>query len=376
MSSPLDRLGDEERAKTEATSMPGWTDPMLATLTHDPFSDPDWIYERKLDGVRLLVFKDAGSQDPHGGGIRLMTRNRKNRNATYPELVDALAPMEGPGFIVDGEVVAFTGGKGGSGRLTSFSRLQDRIHVEDEGEARERAKRVAVHLYLFDILWVDGADVTGLPLRTRKRLLHAAVDFDGPIHFTPHRNEEGVAYWKEACRRGWEGVIAKDARSTYVHSRSTKWLKFKCVHRQEFVVGGFTEPDGERVGFGALLLGTYEDGKLVYRGKVGTGWDDETLRDLRSRMDRLERKTTPFNAAPEAVGEGDGGGGETGGKGPGKETPDGDLPSGPDIHWVTPRLVAQVGFTEWTDDGRLRHPRYLGLRKDKAPEDVVRERPS
>lgn len=348
MSSPLERLPTGDRGKVEKRSQPDWTDPMLATLTDRRFSDPDWIYERKLDGVRLLVFRK-------GGEVRLMTRNRKNRNVTYPELVDALGGS-GPDLVADGEVVAF------QGRVTSFSRLQDRIQVEDRDEARERAKDTPVILYLFDLLHLDGHDLTGVSLRGRKKVLRAALEWEDPVRFTPHRNREGEAYWKEACRKGWEGVIAKDATSTYVHSRSTKWLKFKCAHEQELVIGGFTEPEGERVGFGALLLGYHEGGDLVYAGKVGTGWDDDTLRDLRHRMDRLERKTPPF-ADPGDAGDGD------------PLAANRKLPS-EGVHWVTPKLVAEVAFTEWTDDGFLRHPRYRGLREDKDAEEVVRERPA
>lgn len=336
MSHVLDVLDPSEREKAPETEQPSFTAPMLATLVHERFSDPDWIFERKLDGVRLLVFREDGR-------VRLVTRNEKDRSATYPELVDALE-AHGPDLVADGEVVAF------DGDVTSFSRLQRRIQVEDEEEARRRAGKVAVKLYLFDLLHAGGHDLTALPLRARKRVLRKAMTWEDPVRWTPHRNETGEAYWEEACRKGWEGIIAKEAGSPYVHGRSRKWLKFKCGHEQELVVGGFTDPEGERVGFGALLLGYHEDGDLVYAGKVGTGWDDETLRSLRSRMDGLERKTTPFDA--------------------------GDPPEDGGVHWITPKLVAQVGFTEWTDAGRLRHPRFLGLREDKDPGDVVRERPA
>jgi len=333
MSDLIDSLPDEARSSAEEADLPDWVQPMLATLTDDRFDDPDWIYERKLDGVRLLAFR---SED----GVRLMTRNREERNATFPEIVDTLEDLDTPTFVVDGEAVAF------QGEVTSFSRLQDRLHVDDEGEARDRAERIRVYYYIFDVLHADGWDVTGVPLRSRKNLLKRMLDFHDPVRFTPHRNEEGRTFWKEACEKGWEGIIAKDARSKYVHSRSGSWLKFKCVHRQELVVGGFTEPEGERVGFGALLLGYYDDGELIYAGKVGTGWDDDTLRDLRSRLDGLERKTSPFS------------GDDTPGKG---------------VHWTTPKIVGEVAFTEWTDDGYLRHPRWLGRRTDKDPEKVRRE---
>lgn len=348
MNRPLDRLADGARAKVEARSQPEWTEPMLATLTDRRFSDPGWIYERKLDGVRLLIFRKDGV-------VRLMTRNRKNRSATYPELVEALEGR-GPDLVADGEVVTF------DGDVTSFSRLQGRIQVNDEDEARRRATEIPVVLYLFDLLHIDGHDLTAVPLRERKKVLQAALDWADPLRFTPHRNEEGEAYWEEACRKGWEGVIAKEAASPYVHSRSKKWLKFKCGHRQELVIGGFTEPKGERVGFGALLLGYYAGDDLVYAGKVGTGWDDATLRELRNRMDRLERKTPPF-ADPGDADEDD------------PLSANRKLPS-KGVHWITPKMVAEVGFTEWTDAGFLRHPRYQGLREDKEAGEVVRERPT
>ncbi len=330
---PTAVLEGKAREALRQTSLPDWTSPMLATLTDDYFSDPGWIYERKLDGVRVLAFKD-------GDEVRLLSRNRKAQNGTYPELVEALEAQDGR-FVVDGEVVAF------DGDVTSFSRLQGRMQIKDPEKARETG--ISVWLYLFDILHLEGYDTTKLELRDRKRLLRRALRFEDPLRWTEHRNEEGEAYLEEACESGWEGLIAKDARSNYVHSRSTDWLKFKCVNRQELVIGGFTDPQGERVGFGALLVGYYEDDGLQYAGKVGTGYDDRTLEELRSRMDSLERKTPPFK--------------------------DGDEIDASGVHWVTPKLVGEVGFTEWTPAGKLRHPRFLGLRHDKDPTDVVRERP-
>jgi DNA ligase D-like protein (predicted ligase) len=218
------------------------------------------------------------------------------------------------------------------------------MNIDDEKKAR--ASRIAVYYYVFDLIHLAGYDVSKLSLRHRKGLLRKALSFSDPIRFTMHRNEDGEEFLKEACRKGWEGLIAKDAGSAYVHSRSKKWLKFKCVNRQEFVIGGYTDPHGERIGFGALLIGYYKDGDLRFAGKVGTGYDDEMLRSLGSRLESLERKTPPFK-------------GES-------------LPS-KGVHWVTPRLVGEVGFTEWTDEGRLRHPRFLGLRRDKKPKHVRRE---
>jgi DNA ligase D-like protein (predicted ligase) len=204
-----------------------------------------------------------------------------------------------------------------------------------------------VYYYVFDILWLDGHDVRKLPLRTRKRLLRSALEFHGNVRWTQHRNRDGEKFFVEACRKGWEGLIAKRAVSPYVATRSRDWLKFKCEHGQELVIGGFTEPRGSRVEFGALLLGYYRDGRLEYAGKVGTGFDTETLHDLADRMRKLERKDSPF-ADPAAIRE-------------------------RNVTWVEPELVAEIGFTEWTRDHRLRHPRFQGLRYDKATSEVVRE---
>jgi DNA ligase D-like protein (predicted ligase) len=330
----LDRLPDEVRDRLEQEDPPSEPRPMLATLTDRRFSDLDWIYERKLDGERCLAVRQSSS-------IRLVSRNGQELNDTYPDIAEGLAGAPADRWIVDGEIVAF------HGNVTSFSRLQQRMQLEDPDAARE--SRIRVYYYVFDLLHLDGYDTSGIGLRHRKTLLKHTLDLSDPIRYLPHRNEEGEAYFREACRKGWEGVIAKRADSTYVHSRSRDWLKFKCVEQQEFVIGGFTDPKGERKGFGALLVGYYDDGDLAYAGKVGTGYDDATLERLASRLHALERKTAPFVAD--------------------------DLPTGA-VHWVTPNLVAEVGFTEWTSEGKLRHPRFVGLRRDKNPESVVRERPA
>ena len=331
MEEPLASLAEEVQEKVQEKAQPEWVEPMLATLTHDHFSDPDWIYERKLDGERCLAFRD-------GEEVRLLSRNREEINTQYPELAEALAQMGEERFIVDGEIVAFEDG------VTSFERLQGRINLTSEEEAR--ASDVDVYLYLFDILYLRRYGTTQVPLRQRKRLLKRTFSFSDPIRFVTHRTEEGEAFFSEACAKGWEGIMAKKGDSTYEHGRSRKWLKFKCVRRQEFVIGGYTEPHGERIGFGALLLGYYEGDRLCYAGKVGTGFDNETLRTLHDRLSSLERKTPPFD--------------EEG------------LPAD-EVHWVTPKLVAAIGFEEWTEENRLRQPRYLGLRHDKAAEDVVKE---
>ncbi|MEU7785211.1 non-homologous end-joining DNA ligase [Amycolatopsis sp. NPDC049159] len=310
---------------------PGWREPTLATLTGRRFSDADWIFERKLDGVRAICVRD-------GGPPTLYSRNHKVMDNAYPEIVEALAAQGGPRFVADGEIVAFDGAN------TSFAALQPRIHVSDPDRAR--ATGVRVYYYLFDLLYFDDQDTTGLPLRQRKALLRDAFGFEGPLRLSSHRNTEGEKFFEEACRRGWEGVIAKRADAPYHHGRSPDWLKFKCAQGQELVIGGFTDPQGSRHGFGALLLGYHEDGGLKYAGKVGTGFDEELLASLHARLRKRETPDSPFAGAV----------GERG------------------AHWVRPDLVAQIDFSEWTRDGRLRHPRFAGLREDKKAGDVVRER--
>jgi bifunctional non-homologous end joining protein LigD len=270
-----------------------------------------------------------------------MSRNQKRIDNHYPEIAEALAEQDSGDHILDGEIVAFQDGR------PSFARLQRRMQLRDPEAARRTG--VAVYIYLFDVLHVNGYDVTALELRHRKAILRKRLSYRDPLRFTIHRNREGEAFWAEACRKGWEGVIAKRADSPYVHRRSPNWLKFKCVNEQEFVIGGYTDPQGTRRGFGALLIGYYEDGRLVYAGKVGTGFDDRVLDWLAEKLSRLQRNDPPFD--------------------------DGLLPR-KGVHWVHPRLVGQIGFSEWTRDGRLRHPRFIGLREDKRAQQVVRERPS
>nr|WP_260860309.1 non-homologous end-joining DNA ligase [Streptomyces cupreus] len=309
---------------------------MMATLSERrDFSDAseDWLFERKLDGIRVLAVRERGR-------VALLSRSGRRLNATYPEIVDALAGQSCTDFTVDGEIVAFSRGR------TDFSRLQQRMGLTRRQDVE--ASGVAVTYYVFDVLRLEGQDTTRLPLRSRKSLLRRALIFGAPLRLTPHRNEGGAELLADSCARGWEGLIAKRADGDYQPRRSTDWLKLKCSQGQEFVVGGFTEPAGSRVGLGALLLGYHQDGRLRYAGKVGTGFDRATLLALRERLDRLRRSGSPFDGPVREAG----------------------------ARWAEPRLVAQIAFTEWTRDGMLRHPRYLGLRDDKEPGEVVRERPS
>jgi bifunctional non-homologous end joining protein LigD len=300
---------------------------MKAVLTDEPFDDPDWIFERKLDGIRCLAHRDDA------GPVRLLSRTDRDMTGQFPEVAAALDAQPCKDFVVDGEVVAFQDG------ITSFSRLQ-----------RRGRERVSVFLYVFDVMRLEGRDVRKLPLRERKALLRGALRFDAPLRLSTHRNEHGTKLFREACRQGLEGLIAKRADSPYRSGgRSRDWLKLKCHAEQELVIGGFTAPQGARTNFGALLVGYREEGRLRYAGKVGTGFDRATLETLGGRLRELERDDPPFaDVHP--------------------------IPRG--TRWVEPELVAQIGFAEWTRDGRLRHPRYLGLREDKPAREVVRERPS
>jgi bifunctional non-homologous end joining protein LigD len=317
--------------------MPSWVEPQLATLTHERFSDPQWIYERKLDGERCLAFADRA-------GVRLMSRNQQDITSRFPEIAAALAdqrPRDGihQDLIADGEVVAFEGSQ------TRFGRLQQRLGIASPSP--ELLREVPVYYYLFDVMYAEGRDTRSMPLLDRKQLLERSLAFRDPLRFTEHRVGDGDAYWEQACRDGWEGLVVKRADAPYAAGRSRNWLKFKCQNAQEFVIGGFTDPQRSRVGFGALLLGYFDDaGDLVYAGKVGTGFDTRTLHDLHDKLVRLETSGSPFSK----------------GKPPGRG-----------VHWVQPRLVGEVAFSEWTRDGELRHPSYQGLRDDKSAQEVVRE---
>lgn len=333
MANILDQIPEEYREKVEVRKQPAWISPMLAKLTHDEFSDKDWIYEQKLDGVRCLVFKT-------GKEVQLMSRNKNSLNNAYPELVRVFREQQvDSNYILDGEVVAFREG------VTSFSELQKRMNLKDSEEIE--GHETAVFFYAFDLVHFEDLDLSQLPLLERKKVLRENISFQDQIRYTPHREAEGLKFLEEACRDKWEGLIAKKADSAYTFGRSSNWLKFKCTNQQEFVIGGYTEPAGGRVGFGSLLLGYYENGQLRYAGKVGTGFTDVILQELYTKMHDLETEKPAFSNPKE-------------------------IRSGK-VHWIRPQLVAQVSFTEWTSGNKLRHPSFLGLRNDKEPEQVTRE---
>ena len=282
--------------------MPEWIVPMAATLTQTRFTAPEWTFERKLDGIRLLAFK-------RDRDVRLFSRNRLPQ--PLPAIAGAIAELPATELILDGEATWASHG---------------------------------ATYHVFDLIWVDGDDLTRLPLSERRQRL-ASLPLRSPLSRVPPIDD--AAPWERACREGWEGVIAKRLDSLYEHRRSPHWLKMKCEASQEFVVGGFTDPQGGRIGLGALLVGYYDGEELVFAGKVGTGFDTALLRELRARLDALEILTPPFTRA---IG----------------------LPR-LRAHWVRPEIVVQVAFIEWTVHGKLRHSRLLGLRSDKPPREVVRE---
>jgi bifunctional non-homologous end joining protein LigD len=289
---------------------------MNATLTDARFDDAEWVFEQKLDGFRFLAFVNDGE-------ARLLTRNQIRHR--HPDVEAVLLAQPTKNFVVDGEVVW--------------------------GQRRPGAPRAAgddsAVYAVFDVLYFDGYDVTQLPLHARKQLLVDEFGWIDPLQLVEPLPETGTAAYERACREGWEGVMAKRLDSVYEHKRSRAWLKMKCDASQEFVVGGYTDPNGARVGFGALLIGYYDGDDLVYAGRLGTGFNTRLLLDLHAQLRSMEVASPPF----------------TRGSGLPKTA----------AHWVRPEIVVDAAFMEWTGDGKLRHPRFVRVRDDKSPRDVVRE---
>ena len=307
--------------------------PTPLTLTDRRDFDSDWLLERKFDGERCVARK-------RGGDVRLESRTGKDLTGTYPEVRAALGTQRARELLVDGEVVAFQGDQ------TSFSRLQQRLGTTAPSPQQMAAYPVVY--CVFDVLEIDGEVLTQLPLDERRARLIRAIRPSAALQLSESWRDNAQRRFDKACKSGWEGLIAKRAGAPYVSGRSKDWLKLKCVWEQEFVIGGYTDPTGSRTDFGALLVGYHEEGRLRHAGKVGTGYSAARLHDLGARLRSLESSAPPFvDAQP--------------------------IPRG--THWTRPELVAQIGFAEWTNDGRLRQPRFLGLRDDKRHADVVRERP-
>jgi bifunctional non-homologous end joining protein LigD len=307
-----------------------WMPPQLATLTADAPEGPDWVHEIKYDGYRLVAYV-------HGTGVRLLTRNRKDWTDRFPTVADALAGLGLKDAVLDGELAVEV-----EGGLTSFQALQNALSRPEGGSLR---------FFLFDVLRSGGRDVRRRPLVERKQLLRDLFSTaEGVLRYSDHMEGRGAEFFREACAHGLEGIISKRRDAPYQGGRGTAWLKVKCVREQEFVIGGFTEPSGSRSGLGALHVGAWEGDRLIYRGKVGTGFSDRVLSDLRRRLDGLTTPASPFADGPRGA-------------------------AARGSHWVRPELVARIRFTDITDDGRLRHPSFDGLREDKPPREVQLEVP-
>ncbi len=309
--------------------IPPFIEPQLATLVKASPDGEEWIEEVKFDGYRMLCRIDDGE-------ARFYSRNNKEWTANFPSIADAAARLPIESAWLDGEVVKLDG----QGR-SSFQSLQNALSLNEES---------TLLYFIFDIPYLNGFDMRKVPLMERKQVLESVMAAPpDPLRLSFYQAGGGVAFFGEACKLGLEGMIAKAATSRYSGRRNRDWVKVKCGMRQEMVIGGFTDPQGSRSGFGALLLGVYEDGKLRYSGKVGTGFNDDTLQTLRKQLDALEQDKPAFSNPPR--------GGEA-----------------RRSHWVKPRLVAQIEFTEWTHEGTLRHPSFQGLREDKKATQVIRER--
>jgi bifunctional non-homologous end joining protein LigD len=297
----------------------------LAKLVAEPPEGPDWIHEQKFDGYRILADRD-------GKQVRLYTRRSNDWTAEFPTVAEAVASLPCKRARIDGEVAAVLP----DGR-TSFQALQN------------AGRGANLAYFAFDLLSLDGEDLSTRPLVERKQRLRALVPADGLIRYSDHVVGSGKRFFELACKQGLEGIVSKRRDSAYTGGRGGAWLKTKCLHRQEFVIGGYTDPEGARTHVGALLVGYYDRQRLVYAGKVGTGFTNKLLVELGQLFAPLESRTCAFTPEPPRAW------------------------TGPSRHWLKPTLVGEVAFSEWTADGRLRHPSFQGLRRDKLARDVVRE---
>ena len=297
--------------------MPVRVSPMLATLVDAPFHRPGWVYEEKYDGYRIIAYKE-------GTRVTLLSRNAKDRTATFPDVARAVAGLRARSVVLDGEVVGFD------------PQLVSRFQLLQQGS-------VPLVYMVFDCLWLEGRDLRAEPLHRRRAVLEDVVR-DTPYLFPSRRlAPNGRRAYLQAKRKGFEGMVAKDESAPYVEGRSGRWIKVKIHQEEEFVVGGYTAPGGTRTHFGALLLGAYAGSTLRYVGKVGTGFTHKTLALLHRQFQPLVERTPPFADPPREKG----------------------------AVWLAPRLVAQIAFQEWTEDQKLRQPVFLGLRDDKKPEECV-----
>lgn len=312
--------------------MPEFVHPQLATLVKDAPTGNEWLHELKFDGYRLLCYL-------HRGSVRLWTRNQKDWTAKFPNVVKALQKLRVQSAILDGEVVALDS----SGR-SSFQTLQQAIH---------KTAGKGLVLEVFDVIYLEGFNLTRTPLVERKRVLEelmATVRSDRVLRYSDHVEGNGPKFLKQACDFGIEGIVSKRADSPYESTRSHNWQKVKCLKRQEFVIAGYTLSD-KGLPFSSLVLGVYDKGKLIYAGRAGTGFSTKARVELKKMLDRIARPTKPFAEIP---------------KDPGLRR----------AVWAEPKLVGEVAFAEWTNEGVIRHPSFQGLREDKKPTEVIRENPS
>lgn len=313
-------------------AMPEFVSPQLATLIDKPPVGDEWFHELKFDGYRLLCHLNRSQ-------VRFWTRNQKDWTAKFPTLGKAVKALKLGSTILDGEVVALDA----SGRA-SFQKLQNALH---------KNAGAGLVFHIFDVIYLEGFNLTRCPLYERKRVLaelFESVNESSPLRFSDHIEGNGAQFFKEACKHGIEGIVSKLANSPYESTRSRNWLKIKCLKRQEFVIAGYTLSD-KGIPFSSLVLGVYEKGKLIYAGRAGTGFSNQMRVDLKKMLDKLGRNTRPFE----------------------------QIPNDPGLRravWAEPKLVGEVAFTEWTDENIIRHPSFQGLREDKKATDVVREEPS
>ncbi|MBZ5547287.1 MAG: non-homologous end-joining DNA ligase [Acidobacteriia bacterium] len=316
--------------------MPTTIHPMLATAAAKPFDDPNWLFEIKWDGYRAVAFLDEGN-------LRLVSRSQNDLTSQFPELGDLPQFVKAKRAILDGEIVALDD----QGR-PSFSLMQQRTGFQPGKRRLPGREGVPVIYYAFDLLYLDGVDLRRVSLEQRKQQLQSVIENSVVVHFSDHYPEKGIALFEAARQRGLEGIVAKKRSSTYDEKRSSEWLKIKITASQECVIGGYTDPEGSREHFGALVLGLYEkQNRLIHVGQVGTGFDQRTLKDVSNSLRPLETKENPFYGEVAALRE---------------------------VHFVRPELVAEIKFSEWTHETaeggmKLRAPVFMGLRADKSPEE-------
>ncbi len=314
-------------------TLPNFIAPQLATLVKEPPPGDEWLHELKFDGYRMLCWIDRGK-------VRFWSRNGKDWTAKFPGIAEAMKSLPVTSAIIDGEIVVVDA----QGR-SSFQKLQ---------RALGKSVNASLVYEVFDLIYLDGFNLTKTPLRQRKLLLKNlcnSLPGRGPLRYSEHLEGNGDAFFRHACEYGIEGIVSKLADSPYDSARNRNWLKVKCNKQQEFVIAGYTPSAKGLPGFGSLILGVYEKSKLVYAGRVGTGFTFQQRSELQKQLDKFSRETSPFAITP---------------KDPGLRK----------AHWTEPKLIAEVAFTEWTSDGSIRHPSFQGLREDKSPQEVVREVPS